>query len=93
MPKKKVVPTGTSAKSITTEDTQRLVEVSKELEPQAEAPEVEVEAPREEEVNKTYSVYNSDGGFVRAFTLEVHGENAGELAQEFAATNGYSVRS
>jgi hypothetical protein len=45
-----------------------------------------------ERFKEEFVVINSDGGEVRTFTLEIHGERAGELAQEFAATNGYSVQ-
>src|SRR5215216_3450862 len=40
----------------------------------------------------SFDVYNADGGFVRTYTLEIHGENAEALANEFAAHTGGSVR-
>ena len=49
--------------------------------------------PAEKQEQTEFVVINSDGGEVRTFTLEIHGERAGELAQEFAATNGYTVQS
>lgn len=31
-----------------------------------------------------FSVYDAEGRYIRVYTLEVHGENAGQLANQFA---------
>jgi hypothetical protein len=45
------------------------------------------------EVEKTeFEVYNSSGGYVRTYSLELHGEDAEKLAHQFAGKIGGSVR-
>jgi hypothetical protein len=40
----------------------------------------------------SFDVYNADGVLVRSYTLEIHGENAEALANEFAAHTGGTVK-
>lgn len=39
-----------------------------------------------------FEVYNSSGGYVRTYSLELHGENAEKLAHQYAGKIGGSVR-
>lgn len=39
-----------------------------------------------------FEVYNPDGGFVRAYTLEDHGEDAEKLANQFASHTGGIIK-
>jgi len=54
---------------------------------------VEAEELTGNERNKTYSVYNASGGFVRAYTLENQGKEAKSLAEMYASKIGGSVQS
>lgn len=39
----------------------------------------------------SFDVYNPDGGLVRTYSVEIHGENAEALANEFASHTGGKV--
>ncbi len=54
--------------------------VIKPIEEKIEEP--KVEAPKEAKTE--FSVYNAQGDFIRTYSVEIHGENAGELAQGFS---------
>lgn len=62
--------------------------------PRKKTDEVEAEAPQEvSKSDKTsFDVHNKDGGFVRTYSLEIHGENAEALANQYATKIGGSVK-
>lgn len=50
----------------------------------------EVKEAVSEDVKTSFEVY--DGNFlIRTYSIEIHGENAGELAKQFAEKNKYRV--
>jgi hypothetical protein len=58
-----------------------------------EAPEMEVSTSEPvKEAKTSFDVYSPDGGLVRTYTVEIHGENAEALANEFAAHTGGTVK-
>ncbi len=60
--------------------------------PRKKAPEASVEAPETpQEVKASFDVLNLNGVFVRSYSVEIHGESAESLANEFAAKIGGSV--
>jgi hypothetical protein len=49
--------------------------------------------PAAPEVSKTsFDVYTRDGGYVRTYSIELHGENAEALAKQYAGKLGGSVK-
>ncbi len=63
----------------------------KVIEPKIEEVKEEVKAPVEEPKNE-FSVYNAESEFVRTYCVEIHGENAGELAKGFALKINGSIK-
>jgi hypothetical protein len=45
-----------------------------------------------ERFKEEFTVLNSFGSEVRTYTVDIHGENAGELAKQYASKIGGSVR-
>ena len=62
--------------------------VKKVIEPEIEEVK-KAETPKE--VKKEFSVFNGDT-FIRTYSVEIHGENAGELAEMYAAKIGGYVK-
>lgn len=56
----------------------------KVIEPKIEEVIEEVKEEIVETPKTSFDVLNSQGDFVRTYSVEIHGEKAGELAREFA---------
>lgn len=44
------------------------------------------------EAKTSFDVLNSSGGYVRTYSVEMHGENAEKLAHQYAGKIGGSIR-
>jgi hypothetical protein len=49
-------------------------------------------AKEDKKLAQTYQVYNRFGQYVREYTPEIHGERRKELAEEYIATNGGTIK-
>ena len=68
------------------------IEVKPDFNPEIAPDEPMVQSVEVEQSPKiSFDVYNADGVFVRSYTVEIHGENAEALANEFAAHTGGKV--
>ena len=50
------------------------------------------EATTSADLKAAFDVFTASGGFVRTYSVEVHGEDAEELAKQYAAKIGGSVK-
>lgn len=69
-----------------------LSEEDEEDEEEAEKPAAKAAKPAAKSESGEYRVHDAEGRFVRSYTPAAHGEEAGELASEFAAKIGGSVK-
>jgi hypothetical protein len=70
----------------------QLQEIIKAVTPPVEDVQSTPEAPKVSQETKTsFDVHNRDGGFVRTYSVELHGEDAEKLANQYAGKIGGKV--